>query len=69
MLSWASQVALAVKNSPANAGDEGEADSIPGLGGSPGEGNGNPLQCSCLEMSWTEEPGGLKSIGLYRVTQ
>ena len=36
----------AVKNPPANAGDEG---SIPGLGRFPGEGNGNPLQYSCLE--------------------
>ena len=34
-----------IKNPPANAGD---ADSIPGLGRSPGEGNGNPLQYSCL---------------------
>ena len=34
-----------VKNSPANAGDTG---SIPGSGRSPGEGNGNPLQYSCL---------------------
>ena len=34
-----------VKNSPANAGDSG---SIPGLGRSPGEGNGNPLLYSCL---------------------
>ena len=34
-----------VKNLPANAGDSG---SIPGLGRSPGEGNGNPLQYSCL---------------------
>ena len=34
-----------VKNLPANAGD---ADSTPGLGRSPGEGNGNPLQYSCL---------------------
>ena len=34
-----------VKNLPANAGDTG---SIPGLGRSPGEGNGNPLQYSCL---------------------
>ena len=34
-----------VKNPPANAGDTG---SIPGLGRSPGEGNGNPLQYSCL---------------------
>ena len=37
--------ASAVKNSPANAGDTG---SIPGLGRSPDEGNGNPLQYSCL---------------------
>ena len=34
-----------VKNPPANSGD---AESIPGLGRSPGEGNGNPLQYSCL---------------------
>ena len=34
-----------VKNPPAKAGDEG---SIPGSGRSPGEGNGNPLQYSCL---------------------
>ena len=38
-----------VKNLPANAGDAGGADSIPGSGRSPGEGNGNPLQYSCLE--------------------
>ena len=37
-----------VKNSPANAGDMG---SVLGLGISPGEGNGNPLQYSCLENS------------------
>ena len=36
----------AVKNPPANAGDEGL---IPGSGRSPGEGHGNPLQYSCLE--------------------
>ena len=35
-----------VKNPPANAGDMGL---IPGLGRSPREGNGNPLQYSCLE--------------------
>ena len=40
---------LVVKNLPANAGDMGDTSSIPGLGRSPGEGNGNPLQCSCLE--------------------
>ena len=38
-----------VKNLPANAGDTGEAGSSPGLGRSPGGGNGNPLQNSCLE--------------------
>ena len=37
-----------VKNLPASAGDLG---SIPGLGRSPGEGNGNPLQYCCLENS------------------
>ena len=45
-----------VKNPPASAGDVG---SIPGLGRSPGEGNGNLLQYFCLEIPWTEEPGGL----------
>ena len=53
-----------VKNPPAYAGDAG---SIPGLGRSPGEGNGNPLQYSCLKNPWTEEPGGFQSIGLHRV--
>ena len=43
---WASQVVLVVKNLPANAGDIG---SIPESGRSPGGGNGNLLQCSCLE--------------------
>ena len=37
-----------VKNPPANAGDAGL---IPGLGRSPGKGNGSPLQCSCLGES------------------
>jgi len=40
-----------VKNPPANAGDEGDADLIPGLGKSPGKGTSNPLQYSCLENS------------------
>ena len=38
-----------VKNPPANAGDLGDAGSVPGLGRSPGVGSGNPLQYSCLE--------------------
>ena len=44
-----SQVALVVKNPPDNAGDLRDTDLIPGFGRSPGEGNGNPLQYSCLE--------------------
>ena len=47
-----------------NAEDKGL---IPGWGKSPGEGNGNPLQYSCWRMLWTEEPGGLHSMGLQRV--
>ena len=49
-----------VKNPPATAGDTGDVGSIPESGRSPGVGNGNPLQCSCLENS-TEEPGRLYS--------
>ena len=45
----ASQVALVVKNTSANAGDMRELGLIPGLGRSPGGGHGNPPQCSCLE--------------------
>ena len=47
-----------VKPPPANAGDAGL---IPGSGRSPGGGNGNPLQCSCLEHPWTQEPGRLQN--------
>ena len=45
----ASQVVLVVKNLPGNARDIRDVGSIPGLGRSPGEGNGSPLQYSCLE--------------------
>ena len=45
----ASQVALVIKNPPANAGDIRNASLIFGLGKSPGVGNGNLLQYSCLE--------------------
>ena len=47
--SKASQVALVVKNLPANLGDLGDAGSIPVTGRSPGEGHGNRLRYSCLE--------------------
>ena len=45
---WVSQVALVVKNLPANAGDARVAGLISGLGRSPGGWHGNLLQCSCL---------------------
>ena len=45
----ASQVALVVKNLPANAGDVRDAGSIPRSGRSPGGGHGNPLLYYCLE--------------------
>ena len=45
----ASQVALVVKNPPANAADVRDLSLIPGLGKSPGGGLGNSLQYSCLE--------------------
>ena len=47
--SGASQVALVVKNPPANAGDTGDLGSIHKWGRSPGVGSGNTLQHSCLE--------------------
>ena len=46
-----SQVALVVKNMPANAGDIRDVGLIPGSGRSHGVGNGNPLQYSCWENS------------------
>ena len=57
-----SQVALVVKNPPANAGDLRDAGLIPGSGRSPEGRIGNPLQYSCLE-----EPGGLWSLGSQRL--
>ena len=43
-----------VKNQPANTGASGDTSSFPGLGRSPGEGNGKPLQysCQCNPMDW-----------------
>ena len=61
------QVALVVKNLPANAGDLRDSGSIPGLERSPKGGHGNPLQYSCLENLWTEEAGRLYSLGSKRV--
>ena len=63
-----------VKNLPANAGGARGAGSIPGLGRSPGEGNGNPLQFSCLENSmdrgawWATVCGGGKESDMTEHT-
>ena len=55
-----------VENLPPDAGD---TSSIPGSGRSPGEGNGNPLQYSCLGNPKDRgvEPGRLQSMGPKRV--
>ena len=70
----ASQVALVVKNLLANAGDSGDVNLIPGLGRSPGEGNGNPLQYSCLENpmdrgAWQATVHGVQRVEHDLVTE
>ena len=50
----------------ANAGDTREVDSIPGSGGTPGEGNGNSLQYSCLENPMH---GGAWQAAVHRVAK
>ena len=55
------------KEPSANAGDFRDGSSISGLGRSPEEEHGNPLQYSCLENLMTVEPGGLQSTGSHRV--
>ena len=51
-----------VKNPPTKAGDVRDVGSVPGLGRSPGEGNGNPLQDLCLENPM--ERGAWQAISL-----
>ena len=48
-IDWASLVALAIKNLPASVEDLTDVGSVPGLGRSPGERNGNPVQYDFLE--------------------
>ena len=55
-----------VKKPPANAGDARDMDSNPGLRRSPGVGNGNPLQYSCLEDSMDR---GTSQATVHRVTK
>ena len=66
-------VVLVVKNLPANAGDAKDAGSIPGLGRSPGGGNGSQLQYSCLEncmdgaiVHGVSESDTTKQLGTHR---
>ena len=53
-----------VKNPSANAGDIRDMNSIPGLGRSPGRGNGNQLQYSCLENPMDKEAWGATGHGV-----
>ena len=68
-------MALVVKNLPANAGDIRDMGSIPKLRRSPGVGNGNPLQYSCLENPmdrgawWPYTPQGYKESDMTEATK
>ena len=62
----APQVALVVKNQPANAGDKRDLESVPGQGRSPGGGHDNQLQYSCLENSM--DTAAWRAI-VHRVTE
>ena len=71
-------MALVVRSPPASSGDTGDTGdmgSIPGLGRSAGEGNGNPLQYSCLGKSYGERslvgysPWGLKELDMTEHTR
>ena len=63
-----------VKNPPANTGDGGDTSSIPESGRSPGEGNGDPLQYSCLENpmdrgAWQATVHGVVRVGRDLATE
>ena len=53
-----------VRNQPSNVGDTGDAGSNPRLGRSPGEGNGNPFQYTCVENSIDRSLMGCSPWGL-----
>ena len=58
----ASEVALVVKNMPANAKDIRDMGLTPGLGRALGGGHSNPLQILAWRILWTEKPGRLQSM-------
>ena len=61
------QVVLVVKNLPVSAGDARDTGSLPGWGRCLGVGSSNPSGILAWKIPWTDEPGGLQSIGLHRV--
>jgi len=61
-------VALVVKSLPANARDIRDVGSIPGSGRFPGGGHGHS-SILAWEISWTEDPGGLRFIGMQSQTR
>ena len=66
-------MALKLKNLPANAEDIRDAGPVPGLGRSPGGGNGNLLQYSCLDNptdreAWRDIVQGRKELGMTEAT-
>ena len=63
----ASQMVQLVKNPPAKAGDSRDEVSVPGLGRFPGVGNATQPSILACRIPQTEEPGGLQSMGSYRV--
>ena len=68
ILEWfASYVAVVVKNLPANAREVRDKRSVPGSGRSLKEGMATHSSILAWRIPWTEEPGGLQSIGSQRV--
>ena len=61
IIKWASQVAPEVKNLPASEGYTRDMGLIPGLGTSPGVGNGSSI--FAWKIPWAEEPGGPQRVG------
>ena len=64
---WSFPGGAVVKNSLVNAGDTGDAGSIPAPGRPSGEGNGSSLQCSCLENSM--DRGAWRATTVHGVTK
>ena len=65
----ASQVMLVVKNLPGSVGDIRDTGLIPELGRSPEEGMATNSNILAWRIPWTEEPGGLQSVGLQSRTR